>query len=330
MSFSKKCAILTALVALMMLAASVDASDPLPTADDVRSSIDSGDFPSAVRDANRLLTLKGDLAVGVDRVEMYMLRGEAQLALKLRDAASTSFTAAAKEATDPNKSAVATATAILIQKSPGLHYTPKHKAAIDAAATTQPIDILSEDGRKTAFVALYADERITVSANVKTATSATSLAPIVSALKSLHRVQSLEIAATGSDVDTHGAVKDVQAHATSLLTSALSTIAAQVQQISVQAHALVQNTDSSGVVHTRQAGLSDAAISSLKQAISQAQRISDAATDLATLADASDTSGVTAQAKGVSDQANALLATNWSASETTSGAPARGSSFVRH
>jgi hypothetical protein len=140
----------------------------------------------------------------------------------------------------------------------------------------------------------------------------------------------LEIAATGSDVDTLGAVEDVRAHATSLLNSALSTIAAQVQQISVQAHVQVQNTDSSGVVHTRQAGLSDAAISSLRQDISQAQRISAAASDLATLADTSDTSGVAAQAKVISDQANALLATDCSATETASAAPARGPSFVRH
>lgn len=330
MSSLKQYAGFVTVVAFMMIAASVDAADPLPTADDIRSALESGDFPSAVRGANRLLSLKGELAEGVDRVEIYTLRGEAQLALKQRDAASTSFTSAATEATDRNKSAIATATALLIQKSPGLHYTPKHRAAIDAAATTQPIDILSEEGRKTAFLALYADERITLSANVKTATSATSLPPIVSALKSLHRVQSLEIAATGSDVDTHGAVEDIQAHAISLLTSALSTIATQVQQISGQAHLLVQNTDSSGAVHTRQAGLSDFAISSLKHAISQAQRLADAASILGDLADKSDTSGVTTQAKAVSDQANALLTTDWSATETTSVPPARGSSFVRH
>jgi hypothetical protein len=150
-------------------------------------------------------------------------------------------------------------------------------------------------------------------------------------MRALRQVQSLEIAATGTDASTHVAVHDVQAHATSLLQSALSDTAAKVQRISTQAHTQVQRTLSNGAIQTGQAGLDETATSALKNAIALAQKIAAAADDLAALSDLpADNSNVTEQANAISDQAQSLLMTDWNATESTTYPPSRASAVARH
>ena len=168
-----------------------------------------------------------------------------------------------------------------------------------------------------AFAALYADDASIVTAEVKAAKAATSLPRIVTVLKSLHREQAIELAATDDDQKTRASVNDISSHAVSLMNDALSASGTKVQTISTQAQAVQQTTDRNGTVHTRQHGLDANSTSVLKQVISEAQQIESASKDLDTLTNTSNTAVLQSQAKQIEDNANNLLITNWRATETT-------------
>jgi hypothetical protein len=309
-------------------------ADPMPSAGSVRALIESKEYRTAIVDVNRLLDLKGDLAVP-DRDELFMLRGEADLGLRQRDAAITSFSAAAKESSNAKEADLALATQTLIEKSPGLRYTPRHSTAASVEAdvsdsaeeTQQPIDIVPSESRHKAFVAIYADQSALATGTVKSASNATSLPPILTALKSLHRLQSLEMAANGSNQSTRKSVKALTSHAATLIGDALTTMSAQVQDISNRAHATVQmngngNGNGGGIggpQRNAHRGLDSDSASTLKQIVWDCQRISGAITDLTALSDDAEITAITLRVKSVSDQANDLLNTNWQANNPNGG-----------
>ena len=133
----------TVIILVCMPSLAFTADSPLPTPDQVRELIVTGQPQEALQGIARLLAVKGELAVSLDRSELYMLRGEAQLQLKQSSSALASFALAAKGATDAKQAAVATATETLVQKSPGLLYVPKKRVVPPRDPSTQPINIVS-------------------------------------------------------------------------------------------------------------------------------------------------------------------------------------------
>src|SRR5882724_3533710 len=94
-----------------------------PSEAQLQQMFKDGDFQGVALKATRVLQIKGEAAKGYNRPKVLMLKGEAQLRLKQVSQALDAFAAAAKEASDPKEAATATATEMLVRKSPGLKYT---------------------------------------------------------------------------------------------------------------------------------------------------------------------------------------------------------------
>ena len=79
---------------------------PLPTTQQIQQMLDSKQYPEVLKESQRILTLKGAAAKDVDKFDVLMLRGEAQLQLKQQGPAVESYTKAIKETSDPTKAGV--------------------------------------------------------------------------------------------------------------------------------------------------------------------------------------------------------------------------------
>src|SRR3954469_19811918 len=82
------------------------------TIDRVRDDVAKGEYSAAVQKANKLLFSSSLEAMPAQKYELLMLRGEAQLQLKERVGASSSFKSASKFAGDVNQLAAARANAL--------------------------------------------------------------------------------------------------------------------------------------------------------------------------------------------------------------------------
>jgi hypothetical protein len=163
----------------------------VPTTDEIRQMLDEKQYRRVLREVARAQALKGDDAAVYDKGQLLLLRGEAQLGLRVQPAAAKSFRDAAETASRDEDRATARALAMLLAKSEDLLYTPK-----TGDATDRGIDILAD--RKAALAALLADELATVEPKAQDAKGAKSIADVLAAAKAAAPVGELELAVTGS------------------------------------------------------------------------------------------------------------------------------------
>jgi hypothetical protein len=138
----------------------------------------------------------------VNRYELFMLKGECHLQLKVPRLAAEAYASAAKEAEKSGTPAeerevergVAAAHEMLVKASKAFAYTPR--TASDKQKPV-PIDILDLASRKRAFAAMLADEMAASDAKVVRAKAAKALPPIAELFKPLDTMEGLERAATG-------------------------------------------------------------------------------------------------------------------------------------
>lgn len=178
------------LIALLLTTASRAAS-----LDDLRKLYGAQQYQDVVREASKLLALRGEAARDIDRGALYSLKAESHLRLRQASLAADAFAAGAKETDDANRAAYLRATALVIKRAKNNAYQPKG----DAKAS-QPIDVLDESSRRAAIKALYADESADVDARVKTILrGGGNLPAIFDAAAQIRGLTDLERAATESD-----------------------------------------------------------------------------------------------------------------------------------
>src|SRR3954468_21643707 len=165
--------------------------------EDARQLVADRQYPAALQAITGKLALKGAAAKAVNRYELFMLKGECHLQLKVPRLAAEAYASAAKEAErsgTPEERGVAAAHEMLVKGSKAFAYTPR--TASDKQKPG-PIDILDLASRKRAFAAMLADEMSANDAKVVRAKTAKALPPIAELFRPLDTMEGLERAATG-------------------------------------------------------------------------------------------------------------------------------------
>jgi hypothetical protein len=202
--------------------------DPLPTVEQIEKLLQSGEAADALKQVNRLLTLRGKAAEAYDKYELLTLKGEAHLRLKANDAAAVSFRQAAAETEDRQKKALARATEQLIRRSRNLAYAPKKVAKGDKA---EPIDVVDPDSRHKALSALFVDDVTPMLPKIEAAKAANSVAPMIKAMAVARDMEYLELAANGSSDQISGIVEGLKEQGKSMLSKVLEKATKRVDRI---------------------------------------------------------------------------------------------------
>ncbi|MDB5322864.1 MAG: hypothetical protein JWN40_4495 [Phycisphaerales bacterium] len=290
------------------LTAGADGPEAPATEAQLQQMFKDGDFQGLALKATRVLQLKGDAAKAYNRPKVMMLKGEAQLRLKQVSQALDAFAGAAKESTDAKEAATATATEMLVRKSPGLKYTVRPKGG----GKSESLDILDEAGRKQAMSALYADEAAIAAPKIKAGESAKTLPIIIEALKTVSRLGALEQAATGSEEKTTASAKELGTHAQTLMTEAVRSIAADVQKIGLSANSVTRQSDGNGGYLMVKRGLSPVDTRALRADVDNGGKIADAAKELSAVTKVASLGAVASDATRAVADAQRLLDTDFS------------------
>jgi hypothetical protein len=211
--------------------------EPLPTVESVQKALKDNDAPEALKQVNRLLSLRGKAAEGLDKYELLKFKGEAHLRLKASEAAAASFRQAAAATDDPQQQALAKATEALIKKSRQLAYTPKKVAKGDKA---EPIDVVEPDSRAKAMAALFVDEVGPLLPKVDAAKKATSVAPMIRLMQAARDVEFLERAANGSADQVGGIVETLAEQGRTMLSKVIERATKRVDRITTLSNEMEQ------------------------------------------------------------------------------------------
>jgi hypothetical protein len=210
-----------------------------PTYEGARGDFDAGKYQECLSEISGVLAMPDSRKNLDQRYDLFMLRGEALLQLKIGEVADDAFHAAAmvvKNGGDPKKFADAEAMSILIKVSPGLKYQPKDKSQ-------QPIDIVPMESRKAAMLALLDDRLREFQPKAEAALSGTSLVPMIDLVPTFSDLFLLELAATGESKRTMEIGKALGGHARDLINPELRRISDRIQDL----NALATEPSSGGV-----------------------------------------------------------------------------------
>lgn len=253
-----------------------------PSVDMVQAAIDAKEYSTAVKLAAKLLSLHGPAAGGVSRFQVTMLKGDAQAGLKSVSAAVMTYKSAMKESQDPREIALAQWTAELFHTAGSTTYTPKMIGV--AGQQRGPFDLLNPDQRREGFGALLDDRLSLLEPKIKKATVSQSLPQIWPVLQQVVDLDQLDGIANGNDDKTTTLAGSLLDHSRNLLTNALKSSWARLNDIDNHANQ-TSTVQQSMVVNgsyvteniTRKNGLSQQNKNELGDMITLAQKIHDAA-----------------------------------------------------
>lgn len=308
--------LLPAIVPLLLLPGRVgaQASDALPSTDEIRVLYDKGEYNETLKQLARLLSLKGKAAEGVDRYALLMLRAESHLRLKATSGATQALAEAAKVAGDDEAAAKARALAILIKRSKNLQFAPK--VASGGRRAAGPFDITDDARRPDAFKALYDGERAAAKPKLAAGDKAKTLPPVAAALKAAVALRDLELAATGADDDTAATLDDLTHRAHKLMARGLDEAAKRTDTIAERADDLVEYTarvNGGTETRTRRRGLETAWARELKGIIETCRRVHESCKELAAGFAEEDEpfDDLREQAEETAERANDVLTSNY-------------------
>jgi hypothetical protein len=258
------------LVACLALCASAQNTAPskafsptsMPSMSDLQESFDARRYNDVIKQIAPLLLLKDDAPGAYDRTALLAIKAESQLQLRQTSLAADTFAQLAKELTAKNASNESIAgfstLSLLARRSPGGKYSPKQPTtapltAGDRGNPRAPIDILPEDSRKTALLALFNDENRALSSRVESALRQAALPSLLGVIKAVGDVSSLELAATGAEAESKRTLDRLRQHSLTLLSGALKTMSTQVTTIEKSANTSKTSVmRSTGGAETRQ------------------------------------------------------------------------------
>jgi len=310
-------------LAVLLLApvAFAQEAQPIPTADQIKEQVGSGQYRPALQGLMRILNLKGPAAEAYNRPDMLMLRAECQLQVRETRSALDSLAQAQKEAAaagDADRLGAGLAMQLLIQKSPAFKYTPR---STTGPIAKKPIDILDLKARPDAYKALFEDELVGVRATVRKAETSTSLVPLMDASKQVAALRGVEKVATGDTVQSKEFAESLGSHAAALLGSGVAELASKTEAIAARANTIVTTPvayrDQAGlprldnISHRR--GLEGSDIQDLRNVQNTCTQVISAATDLAMILPSQATAfkEAASTARGVGAKANVVLNDNY-------------------
>jgi hypothetical protein len=299
-----------------------ESAPPLPTAEQIKAQVEAGQYRPALQSLLRVLNLKGALAEGYDRFAMLMLRAECQLQVKETRSALDTLEQAKKEAAgkaDPDRVGEAAAMTLLIQRSPGMKYTPKTSTG---PLAKKPIDILDRTTRQEAYKALFEDELATARATVRRAEAAAALPPLMEAAKAAGVLRGLEKAATGDVLQSKELTDGLASHAALLVSNGVNDLSLRTEAIAARANTIVTTPMAQrdpvsktarmvDVSHRR--GVTGDEVAELKKILNECTQAVGAARDLALVLPTQEKSfkASAASATTIGTRANAVLNDNY-------------------
>lgn len=307
---------LTLLLAVSSLARAQPAQPPA-TQEELEGMLADKKYPEVLKEAARVLGLKGTAAGKYDRCKVFMIRGEAALQLKQQTLAVDSFASAAREGTDAMDIAVARTSEALIRKSRGFVYTPK---ASKERGKVQPIELLDVEKRKDAFAALFEDEWTAAGGKVEALKRKQGLSSIMEAVKLVATVAPFEQAATGSVTQTRKSLTELGDSARTQMEDFLTQQSKRVDEISKQANRKIKRDDGYDLQ-----GLDSRMVADLKDVIATCLKIAPAARELAdaTGVDGAKFSSVVTDAEQLGKRADETLNADYTGYRDRSGARPR-------
>lgn len=295
------------------------AADPVPppTMEQIQADFQAQQYQEVIKKVAQALPLSTRAGSNYDRGELFKLKAESHLRLKQWPLAADAFNMAAKESTgDP--AAVLKSTGTLVRRSNNGVYSPKQPTTQPSAGgKPAPIDIVDPNSRKQALNALFNDEAKVQTAKIESTKKATTLPPVMAAIKQMSELRDFEIAGTGADNTCKQLLSTLGSHANTLMGSAMKTMAAKVEQISKQANEarteIRDLADGTRETVTYKRGLTSVDTKALKEVISTCQSIAKACDEFteALAADAGAFTGTRTEADRLGARADDVLRANY-------------------
>ena len=288
-------------------------------ASDLQEMLDSNDFHGAVLGATQLLDLSGPAGGLVDRGLVLSIKAEGYLQLKYYQLAADTFSSAAKEETDPARSAADKAAEILVRRSSSGVYMPR--VGEEGGLKPRPMDILVRSSRSAVYPILFKDEWTNEQSEFMQGNSTHDMTLLLGTLEKAYTLRQLEIAATGKDNQTRTPLTTLSQHAYELMTGTLSQENKRVTDDKAEAEKKVHTQKleltngssrrsdySSNVQHVRTAGLSARLTNDLQGIILDCSNIAPAADSIGRLSDVRvKWSPIVAEAQRISGRAQDVL-----------------------
>jgi hypothetical protein len=284
----------------------------------LQHDLDIGQYREAIKEASRLLELRGNAASGLSRFQITMMKGYAQVGAKLTSAGLSTFKFAVKETNDPREIALAKWTAELFQRSHGPLYAPRVIGA--AVANVPPINLLDAEGRSQAFSMMLDSDLAELGPRIRAASASLSLVKIWPVIQQVQGLAELNVVADGTEDRVQAVAGTLLTHSRNLLASALKEMWVRTSDIDTHANVLntssVSTQDSLGnIVNqtvTGKNGLTDSNRADLQSIVATCAQIRDAAQAFGPLADNDkDWLSILADADRVAGRASDVLNTQY-------------------
>ncbi|MGN6506908.1 MAG: hypothetical protein ACTHM6_15240 [Tepidisphaeraceae bacterium] len=182
-------------------------ADELPTPADLQKLAGEKNWTGLLQATTRVLALRGDAAAAYNRVDVWMLKAEAQLQSNQYSAASESFTHAAAEKTaTPEQADWGTAMAAVLKKSDRRGYQPKPTREVPHPAA---IDIFTPANRKQAVAALLGAENEDLARKITKYQTTLEQGPVMDMVKQVKTMAPLDRVANGTAEQTDALQKTI-------------------------------------------------------------------------------------------------------------------------
>jgi hypothetical protein len=196
--------------------------------DELRAAFDAGKYQETVKQATKILSLRGEEGYAYDKHEVMRLKAESHLRLGQNPLAIDAFREASELATDAESRDADRATVILIERCKRSSYIPKVPAK---SGRPEGIDILEPASRTRAFESLLTDESAELEQKIALAKETDRLPPVIEAVDGIVRLGIIERATHESGADSNELLKPLAKRAESMTRDELKRIDDRVEDI---------------------------------------------------------------------------------------------------
>ena len=250
-------------------------ADALPTPDDLQTLLAAKNWTGLLQATSRVLALQGPATAAFNRVDVWMLKAEAQLQSSQFTPASVSFDhAAAEKGATPEQQDLALASSALMKKSDHKGYQAKATAADPAPAV---YDINDPAKRKTAIGALLNVECDALSARIDKLKTSSDIRAVTDLAKQAGELAPLDRVANGSAAKTDALQKQIGDNFVAAVQTWSDRTTTQLDDLNNAANKTTQipQRDASGRTYYRdqKAGLTSTQQGQIRQIQQDAQRL---------------------------------------------------------